>query len=373
MSTAPCVILVPGYKGSILTDGTRPVWITAREALFGKSSLAYDRPDLGIRNSLRLTNGPILEEIRVIPGLLRADIYRSTLRAMRSALPVGWEVRSWQYDWRRDAADLVDELDAFVSVTSDGGAREVRMLAHSMGAMLTAAWLLRPGAAAGAARGVTRVAFVAGAFRGATKYFRNLQTGDEPAGRNTTLLSADAMATFPSGLAFIPDSWPIVVDARGDAIAADFRDVALWERERWGIFRDGRADVAAARRAFLAERFLASRAFLAAIDDPAAAAPIGLRVHNAYGTGFGTIDQLIRRADGSLVLSERERARDPALASRTIEVPGDGTIAAHAAELPPALAARAVGPSVGVRAEHMAVVQRGQGLDASLRFLAALA
>ena len=370
MPASTCVILVPGFKGSILSAGGKPVWMTVGQAFFPGDSLACDRPDLGIPNPLALTDTGVLEQITIVPGLIKTDIFGSTLRALRGALPHDWELRAWHYDWRKDADALVDELDEFVAGVFASGVKDVRVVAHSMGGMLAGAWLLRPGAAGGAAGRVSHAAFVAAAFRGTTKLFRNLQTGDDPAGRNTTLLSADALGTFPSSYSFVPDEWPLVVDASGKPVAAEYRDAALWESGRWGIFRDGRAEFATARRAFLTERFAASRKFLRGILDPAATAPTSLRVHNALGTGVGTINQLIRTGDGTLVVTEAQRKADPALASLSLERDGDGTIATHSAELPAGLAARAVGPTVRVPgAEHMAVVQQGAGLDATLRFI----
>lgn len=370
MPAPTCVVFVPGFKGSILSSGKKPVWMTLGQALFPGDSLAYDRPDLGIPNPLSLTETGVLEQITLVPGLMRTDVFGSTLRAIRAAIPRDWEFRAWSYDWRRDADAIVNDLDAFVAGIFASGVKDVRVVAHSMGGMLTAAWLLRSNAEHGAAGKVSHVGFVAGAFRGTTKLFRNLQTGDEPAGRNTTLLSADALGTFPASYSFVPDGWPLVIDATGKPVASDFRDVSLWEKGRWGLFRDGRGEFAAARRTFLTERFAASRTFLRGIADPGAIAPIGLRVHNALGTGVGTVNQLIRRADGSLVMTEAQRKADPALAAFSLEASGDGTIAEHSAELPPGLAACAVAPTVRVAgAEHMSVVQRGSGLDATLRFI----
>lgn len=370
MPASTCVVLVPGFKGSILSAGTKPVWMTLGQALFPGDSLAYNRPDLGVPNPLTLTDAGILDQITLVPGLVKTDIYGSTRRAIRTAIPRDWELRAWSYDWRRDADALVNDLDALVAGLFAGGAKDVRVVAHSMGAMLTAAWLLRPNAEHGAAGKVSHVGFIAGAFRGTTKLFRNLQTGDEPAGRNTTLLSAESLGTFPASYSFVPDGWPLVVDVAGKPVASEFRDTSLWEKGRWGLFRDGRGEFATARRAFLSDRFTASRNFLRGIADSGAIAPIGLRVHNALGTGVGTINQLIRRADGTLVVTEAERKADPALAALTLEASGDGTIAEHSAELPPGLATCAVAPTVRVAgSEHMAVVQRGAGLDATLRFI----
>jgi hypothetical protein len=368
MAADTCVVLVPGFKGSILSAAGKPVWITTAQALVGKASLAVDRPDLGIRNPLTLADGGILEHVTIIPGLLKNDVYGSTIRAVRAGIPAAWEFRAYHYDWRRDTDALVDDLDTYVARLIADGRRDIRIIAHSMGAMLTAAWLVRSKAAA--ATHVSHAAFVAGAFRGTTKLFRNLQTGDDPSGRNTTLLSADALGSMPSSYAFVPDTWPIVVDVHGTPVATEFRDVALWESGRWGLFRNASASLAAARREFLAERFATSRTFLRGIADPAATVPPGLRTLNVIGTGHGTIDRLIQRPDGSLVVTEAQRSADPALAALSLEVDGDGTIAAHAAALPPALAARAVRPDLHVAADHMQVVQRGDGLRAAIDFVA---
>lgn len=370
MPASTCVILVPGFKGSILTSDGKPVWVSLGQAFFPGDSLAIDRPDLGVPNPLHLSDAGVLGQITLVPGLFKIEIFGPTLRALRAGIPKDWDMRAWSYDWRRDADDIVNDFDAFVAAIFASGVTDVRVVAHSMGGMLTAAWLLRPGAERGAAGKVSHVAFVAGAFRGTTKLFRNLQTGDDPVGRNTTLLSAAALSTFPSSYSFIPDAWPLVIDTQGKPVAAEFRDPMLWERGHWGIFRDGNAKFADARRAFLAERFGKSRAFLHGIADPAAKAPSGLKVHNAIGTGVATINQLIQRTDGTLVVNETQRKADSSLASLSLEADGDGTIAAHSAELPPGLAARAVAPTVRVPgAEHMAVVQKGAGLDATLKFI----
>ena len=370
MPASTCVVFVPGFKGSILSSGKKPVWMTLGQALFPGNSLAYNRPDLGVPNPLTLTDAGILEQITLVPGLIKTDIGGSTLRAIRSAIPRDWELRAWSYDWRRDADALVHDLDAFVAGIFAGGVKDVRVVAHSMGGMLTAAWLLRPNAEHGAAGRVSHVGFVAGAFRGTTKLFRNLQTGDDPVGRNTTLLSAAALGTFPASYSFVPDGWPLVVDTAGTPVTSEFRDASLWEKGGWGLFRDGRDEFAAARRGFLNERFAASRKFLRGIADSGAIAPIGLRVHNVLGTGVGTINQLIRRTDGTLVVTEAERKADPTLAALSLDVSGDGTIAEHSAELPPGLVTCAVAPTVRVaNADHIAVVQRGAGLDATLRFI----
>jgi hypothetical protein len=370
MAHRTCVVVVPGFKGTVLSQAGsgKPVWLTLRQALVGRASLAFDRPDLGVRNSVQFRPDGILKEIPIIPGILRKDIYASTLAETRKRVPADWQVRPWSYDWRDDPDTLVAELDAFVGSLVAEGMADVRILAHSMGGLLTSRWLLAPEFADGPARRVSRVCFVAAAFRGTTKMFRNLQIGDDPSGRNTTLLSADALGTFPSSYVFVPDAWPFAVDARGEPVSSKLRDVDLWESQRWGLFRDGREEFAGARRDFLADQFRRSRAFLSAVADPAAAPPPGLRVLNVVGVSGGTVDRLIQRADGTLVLSDAERRKDPALSAASVDAPGDSTIAEHAAELPPGLA-RDGAATVKLALEHMSVVQRGAGLDAALGFL----
>ena len=369
MTPHTCVVLVPGFKGSVLsTKGAiRPVWLTAGEALFGRRSLAYDRPDLGVPNGLTLEDGGLLEQVSVVPRLIASAVYAPTMSALRSALPAGWQLRAFHFDWRRDPGALTGDLEAFVAGLLAEGVGDVRLLAHSMGAMLTASWLLD---ARGTSRSkVSRAAFVAGAFRGTAKMFRNLQTGDDPTGLNTTLLSADALGTFPSSYHLMPDAWPFVVDEHGAPVAADLRDVRLWEERRWGVFKDGDSRYTEARRVFLGEQFARSRAFLGALDDPAASAPSGLKVRNLVGTSVGTLNQVVARQSGELVMSQNGRAHASGANAPTLEAPGDGTIAAHAAALPAALVAHAVAPTLEASLDHMGVVQGGPGLAELVRFL----
>lgn len=370
MAGKGCILFVPGFKASILVDADtgRPVWLTLGQALAGHSSLAFDRPDLGVRNAHRFRAQGLLERLPILPGIPGLDIHASTMSALRRGAPAGWSVQVFSYDWRADPQQLVQDLDRCVKTLVSDGVRDVRILAHSMGALLTARWLLGPGHTHGAVNSVSRVAFIAGAFRGAARMFRNLQIGDDPTGLNRCLLSAQALGTFPSSYVFIPEAWPFVLDRHGRPLAMDLHDVDLWRTRRWGLFRDGRTAFDAARSAFLEEQLSAGRTFLRKVSDPQATPPSGLRVLNVVGRGQATLHQLIEGSNGLLVLRERERRADPALSALSINAPGDGTLVTQATMLPPAFNTSTV-RAYTTDQDHMRIIQRGPALAEAVRFL----
>ena len=339
------------------------MWVTASEVLWGWRSLAIDRPELGIRNALTLMPSGPLDAVTLIPGLLRNDVYGSGLKALRQAIPKRWRLLPFAYDWRRAPTDIVADLEALAAQAVRDGADDVRVLAHSMGAMVTAAWLLQTKLP------VRRVAFMAGAFRGTAKMFRVLQIGD-PVARNWSLLSADALGSFISSYYFLPDAWPYVVDERGEPFADELCDVALWERQGWGLFRDGQAQFAVARRAFFHRHFAESRTFLRQLNAADGMLPNDLQVLNVIGSARKTLNRVVVLPDGKLILNAKQRDAVPTLKSISLAAPGDETIASHAAELPPVFAAHARA-SLTFPAAHMGIVQRGPALDAATAFLLA--
>src|SRR5262245_10382550 len=68
---ASAIIVVPGFKGTALAreDNGKRIWITASQALFGRSSLAFNDPRLALPDALSLKTDGVLESVVVIPGL----------------------------------------------------------------------------------------------------------------------------------------------------------------------------------------------------------------------------------------------------------------------------------------------------------------
>jgi hypothetical protein len=122
----PAVIVLPGILGSHLKAGDKRIWLSLR-LIGGLSRLAYRQGDDNVQ-----PDGPV--------GMVYDDLVEH-LQATHEAIPFG-------FDWRRPIeeeaqrlADLVDrELDL-----RGGSGQPVRILAHSMGGVLTRTMqLVRP-------------------------------------------------------------------------------------------------------------------------------------------------------------------------------------------------------------------------------------
>lgn len=357
------IVFVPGFKGTTLLDQTngKRVWLTASQALWGRQSLAIASDDLAITNPLKLIAGPILDQVPVLPDLWTNDVYGGALRALQAAMPSHAKLVVFSYDWRQRPETIASDLAARLAALIASGIDDIRIIAHSMGAMVTA-WTLREHMPAA----ITRIAFIAGAFRGSAKIFRTLQVGD-PVLRNKTLLSAQALGSFASSYYFLPTAWPYVVNEHGQAFARDLCDSQLWQQQGWGLMHSAPPKVSAARQRFLTELFETSRHFLRVLDSPWSGT-LRTKVLNIVGTARKTLNRVIALPNGQLILNAKQRNSLPQLKNISMGAPGDGTIAVHSSQLPAWLEPAAVQPTLTFNAEHMQIVQPGPALNAAIRF-----
>jgi pimeloyl-ACP methyl ester carboxylesterase len=187
-SVAPAVqsavILVPGYYGTRLvreSDG-KVVWISAAQAVAGNLPLTLPVPGLGLDDAIRLEPDGILEKVPVIPLLYAVDGYGSMLEALQDYAKDRAIVVPFSYDWRDDLMASVRKLDAVVQDLRHAGVTDIRIVAHSMGGLMTA-YYLRYGTQdpeqavetwAGAAQ-LTGVVLIGVQFKGTIIAFRNSQ------------------------------------------------------------------------------------------------------------------------------------------------------------------------------------------------------
>ena len=259
-SGAVATVLVPGYKGSFLVDthGER-AWLNPEQVLSaGDRSLALpfdgERPAKGF-GPLH-PDGP-LTKLGVL--FFKRDVYLGFLEFARASLP---GAVAFGYDWRQDlrasARELCDTIERLP-------VERVDLVAHSMGG-LVALHCLRSGAPK-----VRRVVFAGTPFRGGPQILEDLLWGTKT-GRNTALLSKQALFSFPAAFQLLPP-------------AGDFTDPEAWLRGGWGVFQDPALRADAAYRAQLT-RMLAAHAESSA----ALAASRGTRdVLTVIGTGRPTI------------------------------------------------------------------------------------
>ncbi len=324
-------VFVHGYKGGFLeTESGELAWISIGQAMSaGDRSLAL--PFTGQREGARF--GPLkpagpMTRLTVIPLILDEDAYASWMSWARDALP-GFIIFS--YDWRLDIRESAAALCTFIEGL--GPHRRVRVVAHSMGGLVTLQCLRRGPEAVRAA--VKKVVFLGTPFKGGPGQWDDLHLGTKTS-LNTRLLEADALLTMPAAWQLLSPEADIFFDAKGARVDLPAYDAATWIEGHWGVFKDPSLAADAAYRRQLEERFEAHRALWVSLSDESGPPPTwetmavigkGLPTVRGWTVGadgkFDFAHPLLGDGDGAVLA---ERARPPAPIKATIvETMGEHT------------------------------------------------
>lgn len=337
-------LFVHGYKGAILQTAEGEIaWLTPGQAFSrGEKSLALpfegqgDAPRFGPLT----VQGP-MTKLTVIPAIFEETLYLPFLEYGRDHLP-GFSV--FAYDWRQDnretAARLCERIESL------GPNRRVRIVAHSMGGLVTLQ-CLRHGPEAVRSM-VTHVVFVGTPFKGAAGPWDDMFLGNTTA-RNRALLSADALLTFPSVWQLMPAVADFFVNEQRAPTAVDAFSSEAWLAKGWGVFADEAVRANPAYQAQLVARFEAHREFWRGLADEEGEAP-SWKAMVVIGSGRQTTAGYVVKADASFDFSQ------------SVTADGDGTVLTARAEPPkPIRAAR-----VETTAEH-AVMLNNAGVQEAIR------
>jgi pimeloyl-ACP methyl ester carboxylesterase len=351
------VILVPGYYGTRLVrelDG-KLVWISAAQAIAGDLPLTLPIPGLGLHDAIPLQPAGILEKVPIIPLLYAVDGYGSMLEALQE---YGKDRRAtivaFSYDWRDDLMVSARKLDAVIHDLHTAGATDIRIVAHSMGGLMTA-YYLRYGTQdpeqavetwAGAAQ-VTGVTLVGVPFKGTMIAFRNSQYG-VTIGLNRTLLQPTAVASFPATYYLLPAMDTDVLLTRDlQPMTGAVRDGNNWTAYRWGLLKPSPLpkEVGVHREAYTSHWLARSKRFSSLVLKPMTAynGP-SIPLLSISGRGQATLatgiwDRSQPAGTTTVIFDERMLKKaaphaDPAVLFKD----GDGTVTTESAALPPAYA-----------------------------------
>jgi hypothetical protein len=136
------IVFVPGFLGSRITCSTRELWPGLPIPGWATMALQRDgRTNTGAPGSCAATAGPVPGQDGVVAYVGGAiDVYAGALRFLNQIAP--GRVYAYPYDWRRSVYDAVDGLDKVVDqARSDTGANRVVVMAHSMGGLVTRAYV----------------------------------------------------------------------------------------------------------------------------------------------------------------------------------------------------------------------------------------
>lgn len=235
------LIFIPGFYGTRLvqTGDRKIVWLSVWQALFGSKTAA--RTGFGVDGERALVPGTVLDCIPVIPGIYAKDVYAAFLGKLRARLGTRPRIHLFAYDWREDYFTAVKQLARLVSELKHQGATSIAIIAHSMGGLITS-YYLRYGSQApeGAvetwegASHVDKVVLATVPFKGSMTAFHNMKHGAR-FGLNTTLIKAQAFATFPSVYEMMPTYSPVLLDDGLNPLPHTLYESELWERHGWGF------------------------------------------------------------------------------------------------------------------------------------------
>ena len=348
------VILVPGYYGTRLvreSDG-KVVWISAGQAMAGSLPLTLPVPGLGLHDAIQLEPAGILKKVPIIPLLYAVDGYGSMLEALQEYGKGRATIVPFAYDWRGDIMASVRKLDAVVRDLHRSGVTDIRIVAHSMGGLITA-YYLRYGIQdpeqavetwAGAAH-FTGVVLVGVPFKGTMIAFRNSQYGVK-IGLNRTLLQPTAVASFPATYYLLPAmDTDVLMTHELQPITGPVRDPYNWAAYRWGLLKSSSLpkEIEAHRERYTMHWLAKSKQFSTLVLHPVtteSGPSIPLLAISGRGQltlATGIWDRRQRAGIASLIFDERTlKAALPQTDSAVLFKDGDGTVMTESAALPPA-------------------------------------
>lgn len=348
MSIEHYLIFIPGFYGSALkskADGKR-IWLTAAETMKGKQSLAMNGAALDISGTLDFDVDNILDHVVFVPGLVKKDIYDSTLKQLRAITNL--KVIPFTYDWRMDLFAAVQQLDLLIKKCQQHERSiKISIVAHSMGGMI-ASYYLRYGTQLpheaienwAGAKHIDRVVMAGVPFRGVMSVFRNMQTGVR-FGLNHAITNAMAVSSFISSyqLLFCDD---LILNAQLEPIPGFIDNVENWQRCRWGLFNKKNVSspqVREQRVNFIQNNLLQGRRILNLINKPAEQAKNTLSMMYIQSQHHPTLGHMVLTQsndnDGQLIYHDKKYFQ---LFDQSKESPlfvaGDKTVPAFSSQLP---------------------------------------
>ena len=169
------VIFIPGIMGSEIWCGDYQLWMKYR---FGTgishkqmllASDGYSPRDPG--NACNAAAGPV--EGKVVRSFAGTDVYGEDVDQLQKFF--GANLHVFSYDWRKSPGIAADRLDAFIArVQAENAGVKVRIIAHSMGGLVTQSFINLPSRAAR----VAAVATIGTPYWGSPKSLLPLARGD---------------------------------------------------------------------------------------------------------------------------------------------------------------------------------------------------
>ena len=345
------LIFIPGFYGTRLVQpgDKKIVWLSAWQALFGSKTTA--RTGLGVAGERALVPGTVLDGIPVIPGMYAKDVYAAFLGTLRARLGThgsSTRIHLFAYDWREDYFSAVKQLARLVSELKHQGAPSIAIIAHSLGGLITSYYLRYgpqpPAQAVETWEGATHIDKVVLAtvpFKGSMAAFHDMQYGAR-FGLNTTLMKAQAFATFPSVYELLPTYAPVLLDGKLNPLPHTLYESDLWQRYGWGFLDTAMSENTRQKREALVTAALhTGRQLYERLHAPLKQSPqLSTQMLYIFARSHPTLARTVLLNAGpapTLLFHRNEFARHlPQQPYRTLFEDGDETVSVQSAQLPSA-------------------------------------
>lgn len=345
------LIFIPGFYGTRLvqTGDRRVVWLSAWQALFGSKTAA--RTGFGVAGERPLVPGTVLDCIPVIPGIYAKDVYAAFLGKLRARLGTrgsSSHIHLFAYDWREDYFTAVKQLARLVSELKHRSATSIAIIAHSLGGLITS-YYLRYGSQApeeavetweGASH-IDKVVLATVPFKGSMTAFHNMKHGAR-FGLNTTLIKAQAFATFPSVYEMMPTYAPVLLDGGLKPLPHTLYESEMWERYGWGFLDTATSEHTRQKRSALVTAALhTGKQLYERLHAPLGyAPPLSTQMLYVFARSHPTLSRAVlldAEAAPTLLFHKDEFAKHlPQQPYRTLFEDGDETVSVQSAQLPSA-------------------------------------
>ena len=387
LSPDSAIIVVPGYYGSRLSQASdhELVWISLGEALTGTRSLVLPHEGLGIQDGLVLRPDGILNGVTVIPYLYTVDAYGPLLNRLRNEFAQRTLIVPLAYDWRLDLAETVRALSETVDLLHQRGISRIVVLAHSMGGLVTAYYLRYgmqdPDSAVESWSGSTKLsgAILTGVpYHGSMATFRNMQYG-RTVGLNDTLLSSEAVASFPASYYVLPSpQHDLLVSSSLQPFVGRLYQPDAWRDNEWGLFRNSEAlsDTTRDNRMLFTARWLTrARQFFERLHAPSGTRPNpAVPLLSVKGRGTPTLAKglWIQGQEGPSpnVLFDHAHLQQRTTLDRAVLLEdGDGTVTMTSGSLPEGYRSALRSRELQLEMEHGDLVSDSNALDQMASFI----
>ncbi len=310
-------------------EGTGKVrWANAKNFLLSQKGISQRIPGTTLGSTDKLVPAGVLYNVPVIPKYWDVDSYRITLNQLSTFCKShDYHLETVDYDWRDDFIECLNVIDKKIQGFNLESGDELKVVCHSMGALLMAYYLRYGAQDVNEAREnwhglkyIKKAALVAPPLHGLMILFRDMEVGT-PLAFNRTLLSSLDYSTFKSSYFFLPPKGEdIGMEQDGSKHSLGLHDIDKWEKNFWGPLKHAKRDEIKTVRAFVEKQMDRSTKFHAllraqVINPP----PFKMPLLHIRGLGHPTLE---------IATLKRTKNRLNYTFNKKGAVDGDGTVTA---------------------------------------------